>query len=160
MPSRIKRNDDLFIEGAYFGLPNHMLRHDNFRRLNAFSNKLILDLGRQYTGSNNGYQCLSWVLMKKDNWNSPSTLDLARRELLHYGFIFLSRQGGRNKPSLYGFTWRKIDEKRNKPLDYGPTNRASHAWKDERPPFVWGADRRRQKKAVANAPEKVLLRVA
>ena len=69
------------IDGGYaFVIPYTLLRHPNFTRIGPFTCKLILDLGKQYTGFNNGYLCASWSLMKQHGWRAPNTL---RKAVLH-----------------------------------------------------------------------------
>jgi len=72
--------------------------------------KLLLDAGMQYNGYNNGDICLTTSLMEKRGWTSKAGLQEALEELVHYGMIVLTRQGGRNRASLYALTWREIDE--------------------------------------------------
>lgn len=129
-----------------FWIPYALLRHPNFTRLTPHGNKLILDLSRQYTGFNNGYQCASWSLMKDAGWNSSATLQLACLECEHYGLIVRSQQGGLNKPTLYAFTWRRVDHKPDHPLEIGQTTKPSGKWIEERPLFDWKGTREARKK--------------
>lgn len=124
------------VDGGYaFGIPYTTIRHSNFLRLSPHAVKLLIDLGRQYSGFNNGYLCESWALMKDAGWKSRDTLDLAVRECEHYRFIERTRQGDRNASNLYALTWWRVHEKPGKPLDRGPTFTPSNAWKDEQPTF-------------------------
>ena len=47
--------------------------------------------------------------MRQRGWRSSSTLNRARQELVYYGFIELTRQGGLGCCSLYAITWEGID---------------------------------------------------
>lgn len=114
--------------GSFLALPHDCLNHENFFKLSPHSVKLLVDLATQYKGSNNGDLCLTWSMMEKRGWRSQSTLDKSRRELLHFGWIELTRQGGRNQPSLYAITWQSIDECKGK-LDVTETRVASGKWK-------------------------------
>ncbi|MEZ5461087.1 hypothetical protein [Dokdonella sp.] len=132
--------------GASFAIPLTLIRHLNFRRLSPHSNKLVLDLGTQYTGFNNGYLCCSWSLMKDMGWNSSNTLRAAMLELEHYRIIVRTQQGGLNKPNLFAFTFRKIDEKRGHDLEIRPTLTPSNAWKrDGIPDFQLPEPKRRRR---------------
>lgn len=134
-PRRENRWSD--IDGGHaFVIPLTLLRHANYIRLSHHSNKLLMDLARQYTGFNNGYLCASWSLMKLCGWRSSGTLRAAVLECEHYGLLIRTQQGGRNKPNLHAFSWRRIDEKPGQPLDRQPTNKPTDDWKDERPAFV------------------------
>lgn len=138
MSSRQKR-DNRWSDidgGAAFIIPLTLLRHPNYIRLSHHSNKLLMDLARQYTGFNNGYLCASWSLMKQCGWHSTGTLQTAVLECEHYGLLIRTQQGGRNKPNLHAFSWRRIDEKPGQPLDRLPTSKPTDDWKGERPVFI------------------------
>jgi hypothetical protein len=128
--------------GMAFVIPVSMLRHHNFKRLSPWGLKLLLDLGRQYTGFNNGYLCASRSLMTKETgWNSTHTLHNAVRELEHYGLIVCTRHGGRNKAALHALTWRSVDGKTDNPLEVPSTGKPSDAWLIEVAPFERNANR-------------------
>jgi hypothetical protein len=100
--------------GLFHALPEAVLDSQNFRHLGPKACKLIFDLLRQLRLSrggpkNNGDICIAWSLMKPCGWSSKQQLYEARDELEHYGFIVVTRQGGKNRPTLYGFTWWSID---------------------------------------------------
>lgn len=135
--ARPKRNDQWkHVDGGHaFVIPYTLLRHPNFTRLSCHGNKLIMDLGRQYSGFNNGYLCPSWSLMKNCGWSSPTTLRHAYLECEHYRLVVRTRQGGTNKCNLCAFTWWPIHEKPGKDLDVLPTMGPSNAWKEDRPVF-------------------------
>jgi len=114
---------------SYVGFPRALINTRKYRSLSAHAVKLLLDLGSQYNGFNNGDLCLAWTLMVKVNWKSRSTLYKARKELIDVGFIMLTRQGGKNRASLYAITWNKIDQCKGK-LDVSPTKIAPGYWFD------------------------------
>jgi len=128
--------------GCAFIIPLAALRHDNLKRLSPYACKLLLDLGRQYSGFNNGYLCASWSLMRHQGWRSPTTLHRAMLELEHYRVIARTQQGGLNKPNLHGFTWRKINEKPGRPIDCGPSLAPSNDWQASRSEFMNLHDRK------------------
>jgi hypothetical protein len=115
--------------GSFVALPHACLRHENFILLGSHAVKLLIDLYSNYNGSNNGDFCCTWSLMKKRGWRSESTLNNARKELLYYGWIICSRQGGRNMASLYAVTFQSIDECKGK-LDLRETVTAPGIWKE------------------------------
>jgi len=90
--------------------------------------KLLFDLFGQYNGTNNGDFCCTWSYMSKHGWKAETTLFRALRVLEESGFIIKTRQGGRNKCSLYGVTWLAIDECKGK-LDIPAQRVASNSWK-------------------------------
>jgi hypothetical protein len=135
-----KKKDNRFsdIDGkGALAIPMTLLRHPNMVNLSPFGHKLILDLGSQYTGFNNGYLCASWSLMAPLGWRSSFTLHKTVLELEYYGLAVRTQQGNLNKPNLHAFTWRRIDEKPGHPLLIGPTSKPSNAWKEPRTKFVY-----------------------
>lgn len=130
--------------GSAFVIPYTLLRHPNMAKLSPYGHKLLLDLGKQYTGFNNGYLCASWSLMKDQGWRSSATLYKTVLECEHYQFIVRTQRGGLNKPNLHGFTWRRINGKEGRPLAIGPGFAPSDAWKQEQPVFVYEAPKRSQ----------------
>lgn len=115
--------------GSAFVIPVSLLRHANFLRLSPQGCKLLLDLGRQYSGFNNGYLSAALSILKPMGWRSEATIREAVAECLYYRMIEKTRQGGRNKCNLYAVTWRRICDKPGKPLDVGATLAPSDAWK-------------------------------
>jgi hypothetical protein len=120
--------------GTFAALPHACLRHENFIALSSYAVKLLIDLYVSYNGNNNGDLCCTWSMMKKRNWRSESTLNNARKELLYYGWIICSRQGGKNMASLYAVTFQSIDECKGK-LDIKETVTAPGGWKETRQPM-------------------------
>jgi hypothetical protein len=122
--------------GMAFIIPLACLRHENLIRLSPKGCKLLLTLGRQYSGFNNGYLCVTPKVLLNQGWSSASTIWEAVAECEHYGLIEKTQQGGRNKPSYYALTWRTINKIENRmPLDVGPTLKPSNDWLKSKPPF-------------------------
>ena len=94
----------------FLALPKPILQHDNFLMLSPHGNKLLLDLGQQYRGLNNGDLCATWAWMRARGWRSKDTLNDTLRELEHYGLIVCTQHGGLNRPNLYALSWRRIDK--------------------------------------------------
>lgn len=116
-----------------------MLRHDviqseNFRNLTSKAVKLLVDIGSQYRGINNGDLCASWTIMEEKGWKSRATLHAALNELLYYGFIVKTRQGGRNRCNLFALSWDAIHDCDGK-LDVPPKTVPSNEWKEVKPLF-------------------------
>ncbi|WP_347987334.1 hypothetical protein [Methylomonas sp. AM2-LC] len=91
---------------------------------------LLDNLVAQLNGKNNGDVSAAPKIMELFGWKSRGSISDALTENLAYGFIELTRQGGRNQCSLYAVTWLPIDECKGK-LDVKPTNVASNLWKPE-----------------------------
>jgi len=130
-----ERTNNRKESGGFFALPASVLASSNFIRLTAKGVKLLVDMGAQYKGSNNGDLCATWSMMEKRGWKSRSTLHEALNELLHYGFIIKTKQGGQHAPSLYAITWKKIDECGGK-LEIKPTTAPLALWISEKQPYI------------------------
>ena len=119
-------------KGGYVPLPHIVIRSHGYANLSPYAVKLLNDFLSQYYGSNNGDFQAAFSLMKKRGWKSKGTLSRAIKELLESGFVEVSRQGGRNKCSLYAVTFYAIDECKGK-LDISATNTPTSIWKRNEP---------------------------
>lgn len=113
--------------GRFFGIPAAVLDSDNYKAMSFKARALLLDLGSQYRGHNNGDLAAAWSIMKRRGWKSKDTLQRALRELLEAGMIEQTRWGGLHCCSLYGVTWLAIDECGGK-LDVTATTFGSGLW--------------------------------
>ena len=120
--------------GGYLKLPHAVMESPNYRALSPHARMLLNDLGLQFRGANNGDLSAAWKILHPRGWRSRDTLGRALAELLHYGLIEKTRQGGLNHCSLYALTWLAIDECRNK-LDVSATRVASGLWKTPQAPL-------------------------
>lgn len=114
--------------GNFFLVPTDVLKCPNYCCLSMKAKALLLDLGASYNGHNNGDLAMPWSWMKRRNWRSKDTLKRARDELIAFGMIELTRQGGLYGPSLYAVTWAPIHECKGK-LDVSSTRVASGKWR-------------------------------
>ena len=96
--------------GSFVSFPHSVLKHPAFATLTTRATKLLIDLATQYRGKNNGDLSMPLSQMRNRGWNSSDQLHKAKNELLERGLILVSRQGGRNKCSLYAVTWQPIDD--------------------------------------------------
>ncbi len=116
-------------KAIFFGLPHNLINTRKYRSLSSHAVKLLVDLGSQYRGFNNGDLCMTWSVMEPCGWRSRSTLYKAKKELLKVGFIILSRHGGRNRASLFAMTWKEVNECKGK-LDIDATKKPPGGWHD------------------------------
>lgn len=132
-----RRNKKNKLGGQFVALPHAVLDSPNYKLLSPRRIKLLLDIAVQYNGKNNGDLQAAWRCMETRGWKSRDTLSKALRELLHYGFIEKTRQGGLNKCSLFALTWHGIDFGDGK-YDAGvrPNAVASGLWKQTRTKFL------------------------
>lgn len=133
--------------GTFTALPHAVQDCANWRLCSATAIKMLCDLARQYNGRNNGDLCAALSVLRPYGWTHPETVMLALRELRHYGFLVLTRQGGLNGASLYALTWRPIDDCGGKLTCALPTRVAPSDWKEPRERF-----KRPRKKTRASTP--------
>jgi hypothetical protein len=110
MSNRRKRFKGNRVEGGFLAMPYPVLNSPTFTGLSPFALKLLLDLGAQYRGDNNGDLALAWKLMQPRGWASQTTLHKAKLEAIKAGFLFETRKGYRpNTCSLFALTWFDLD---------------------------------------------------
>jgi hypothetical protein len=130
--------------GNFLLVPERVIRSENYRKLSMKAKALLLDMGAQYNGHNNGDLSAAWSDMKKFGWRSKDTLHNARVELVYLNMTELTRQGGMHGPSLYAYTWLPISECSGK-LDVPSTRVASGKW--NRPPTLPSSSNARRRDA-------------
>lgn len=116
-------------ERQFFGLPHCVLDSPAFLSLSHHAKALLLDIGRQFNGFNNGALQINWARMKRRGWRSQTTLNKAKDELLTRGLIERTRIGYKRVTALYALTWKPIDACRGFD-DVAPTRTPSHRWKE------------------------------
>ena len=92
----------------YLQIPVAVTSCANYRKLTYQGKALLMDAGTLFTGKNNGDISLAYKIMHPLGW-SNGVLIRARQELEYYRFINISRQGGRNMPTLYSLAWININ---------------------------------------------------
>jgi hypothetical protein len=100
--------------GFFHALPTAVVESENFKALSPKACKLVFDLLRQLRLKpggpvNNGDLCCAFSVLEPVGWSSKASIDEAKAELLHFGIIVQTRQGGRHRASLFGFTWWSIN---------------------------------------------------
>ena len=134
--------------GVFLALPCSVISSDNYKKVSAKGVKLLLDMASQlrmkHGGTvNNGDLCITIKIMKEYGWNSRESLYMARDELIHYGFIEITRTAMRiNEPHLYALTFFAIDYCDGK-LDVKETNVPSNLWKQAK--CKWKRPKRKKK---------------
>ncbi len=121
----------------FVGIPYSVINSEPYvRKLRAPEVKLLQDIWMQFNGKNNGMLSACHTLMEKRGW-AKSSLHRAFCNLLHSGFIVVTRQGWRQRgrPTLVAATWEGIDEPYNK-VDYDegiiPSNTSLGYWYKEK----------------------------
>lgn len=122
----------------YLCIPIDVLAGDNFKQLSGSAIRLLIDSclslrlqrGRPI---NNGELTLTAKRMKPRGWNSADTLYSAKCELLHYGYLKISKRAScRSQAPLYALTIYPINEGNH---DIPSTLEAPNDWRQVRPPF-------------------------
>ena len=98
----------------FAGIPRHIVEHSSFKSLGYSACALLILLGYQYRGNNNGNLVITWSIIK-DWFGSNATMYRARDSLYKAGFIVINAYGGRSGngtklPHLYALTWESIDQ--------------------------------------------------
>ena len=109
--------------------PRDMMVSPAFANLTPNGHKTLNYLASQYRWKNNGDLDISEKNARKRGWRiSGASLRRGAAELLEAGFIEQTRQGNRNKASLYGLSWCEFftDDKK---FDY-PVANPTCRWKN------------------------------
>ncbi|WP_228729333.1 hypothetical protein [Xanthomonas euvesicatoria] len=85
--------------GAFFRVSVEVLESPAFCGLSMKARGLLLDLGAQFNGYNNGDQSAAWSVMHKRGWKSKDTLRKALLELLDAG-CWIDRADPARRPAL------------------------------------------------------------
>ena len=131
---------------SFLMLDHRILAHPNFTRLTGNAVKLLIDIASQFRGGNNGSLAMTWCAMSARGWKCKRALELAKQELLYYGWLLQTRQGDRRQCCLYAITWAKIDYCNGK-LDCHSTLTAPGTWK--LPKETWVKPRRGRGKIIS-----------
>jgi hypothetical protein len=119
--------------GSFLRLPHDLFRASGGRpppctALSKQGRLLLVDIAMQFNGQNNGNLSAAPAIMRLYGWNSNGTITRGLEELCALGFLELTRQGGRNRASLYALTWVGIDAG---PHDAAPNPQPSALWRAE-----------------------------
>lgn len=114
MPKRKNKPSQKWGGGGFTAIPHRVLDSPKFANLSPQATKLLIDLVAQYRGNNNGDLCAAMTLLKPRGWKSSASLAKAIREIVGTGFLVLTKQGGKHKPSLYALSFFAVDECRDK----------------------------------------------
>lgn len=112
--------------GTFVPMLHIILRDEIFLNLTPVAYKTLNYIASQCNRYNNGDLDICEKNAKKRGLKmSAASLRRGAKELLEAGFIELTRQGGRNRNSLYGLSWYDItyDPKKHDYEHRGPTMR-------------------------------------
>ena len=103
--SKDKRDGD-----RYLALPHVVIDSPSYRELGYPARALLIDIARQYTGSNNGRLVACAKYLKPFGWNSNSTVTRALVELKEARLLIETRMGMRpNRAAWFALGWYQLD---------------------------------------------------
>lgn len=126
--------------GQFARLPLQILQTRQFALLSAHATKLLMDLISECRLGRNGDLSVAWTVMKERGWRSRDTLRKAQRELIDKRWIVQTRQGGRNRCSLFAITIWPLDP--SSKYDILPKDFEKGEWAKV-PAYVWEAPSRK-----------------
>ena len=95
---------------GFSALPWTVLDSPAYMSLAYSSRALLIELARQYTGSNNGKLVVCEKALRPRGWSSSATIHKAKAELLSVRLISETRKGHKpNKASWFALTWLSLD---------------------------------------------------
>ncbi|NMG32365.1 hypothetical protein [Aromatoleum evansii] len=98
------------VGGRFLALPHQVMDCPAFIGLSAHATRLLLDMARQFAGTNNGRLLCTLSVMKKRGWCSNDTLSRARKELEAARFIQKTREAWMpRRAAWYGLCWLPLD---------------------------------------------------
>lgn len=116
--------------GRFLMLRHDLLRSSEFADLSPYAVKLLVEIASHFNGKNNGDLSAAYSVLSKRGWKSSGTLAKTKKELIAKGWLITTRQGGRNRCSLFAVSWLPVDECGNK-HDHPAESIASNLWKNE-----------------------------
>lgn len=122
-------------KGRYLPLPLAVTDSDDFRGLSGNEVKILIMIGSQFSGSNNGDLQATFTLASQWGIGSQQTLSNSLKKLLAVNLIRKTREGIFLNPggrcALYAITWEALDDCRGK-HDFQPTVTPLRAFSLER----------------------------
>ncbi|XGA78585.1 hypothetical protein OR573_08580 [Halomonas sp. CH40] len=120
-----KKRERVSTPGGFLALPKLLMEQRDFRELSPSALKVLMVLGSQYNGRNNGDLSATHSMM--DDWGGMAKATLAKslRELQDKNLIVKTRENRHGREgarcALFGLTWQTIDDCPGKDLDAPPS---------------------------------------
>lgn len=106
---------------GYWALPKAVMEHDDFRTLDPYALKVLVALGTQYNGKNNGDLSVTLKTLKDHGGMASATLTKALKTLKERDLIRVTRPHVKHRSgaacALYALSWLEVNECRGKGLD-------------------------------------------
>lgn len=111
----------------FVAVPHFIIDSEEFRALSGSTVKLLVELLRQFNGTNNGLLCTA-LLRNRRGWGVQK-LVRCTKEAEEASFLIRTKQGGmRIGANFHGVTWLPIDECDGR-IDHPAERVPSHAWR-------------------------------
>lgn len=105
-----KKNGSKRDSGGFTAITHDVIDSTAYRQLGFASRALLVDLARQYTGTNNGRIVACNKYLNPLGWNSHATVTKALRELQESGLLVQTRLGMRpNRAAWFALAWYQLD---------------------------------------------------
>ena len=112
MARRHKHKVDWGPKGA-LSIPKALMDHPDFKQLSPSAMKVLMILGYQYNGHNNGDLSATYLMMKPWGGMAKATLANALKELQQRNLIIKTRTNYKGREgarcALYGLTLAPVD---------------------------------------------------
>lgn len=96
---------------GFFRFENRIVDSVAYADLGFASRALLVQLGRQFNGRNNGHLQATFALMQRYGFGSEHTVSTAVKDLIVHGFLYRTRSHGANKQwAKYALTWLPIHD--------------------------------------------------
>ncbi|MGE6606617.1 hypothetical protein ACQKE4_08850 [Halomonas sp. NPDC076908] len=120
-----KKRDSVATPGGFLALPKLLMEQRDFRELSPSALKVLMVLGSQYNGRNNGDLSATHSMMEDWGGMAKATLAKALRELQDRELIVKTRENRHGREgarcALFALTWQTIDDCPGKDLDTPPS---------------------------------------
>ena len=111
MAKSYKRSKDKRDGDRYVALPHVVIDSPSYRALGHPARALLIDIARQYTGSNNGRLVACSKYLKPLGWKSNDTVSRALAELKAQNLLTETRMGMRpNRAAWFALAWCSLDK--------------------------------------------------
>lgn len=125
---RNPQNENVFGKLGAFVLPKALMKLPDFRHLPYSAFKVLMVLGYQFNGRNNGNLAASHSMLQQWGGMAESTLSKSLKVLQDKNLIVKTRSNYKGKAgarcALYALTWWPIHECKGKGLELEPTLKA------------------------------------
>lgn len=120
-----KKRGQAHTPGGFLALPHRLMEQRDFRELSPSALKVLMVLGSQYNGRNNGNLSATHSMMEDWGGMAKATLAKALRELLERNLISKTRENRHGREgarcALFALTWHAIDDCPGKDLEALPS---------------------------------------